>query len=252
MKVLIAIPSKKRAEVLKKNALVWLIHIESVDWKVFIEKEDFLDYARILPADKLVILEETNQGLGYAKTIIKNYALNNGYDFIFKVDDDIKGWTDFRKTLEPKESAEKCEGFVKIITQYMKETPAIGAVSFPYSFQMFSQFDYKKTKRVQTAYITNVEDFYADPKVSVFEDFAVGLSVMVKGKMVLYYGESGISMGVKVGGGEGGHQSFDRQERAMKEIEELRKIYPPLAFRKVNKIWCYEPDLKSVKIGFYL
>ena len=56
-------------------------------------------------------------------------------------------------------------------------------------------------------------------------------------------------MGVKVVGGTGGHQSFDRKEQALSEVEELRKIYPPLAFRAVDKSWGIEPDLSSVKIG---
>ena len=40
--------------------------------------------------------------------------------------------------------------------------------------------------------------------------------------------------------------------KKLKEIiqkyELLRKIYPPLVFRKVNKPWEIEPDLRSVKI----
>lgn len=255
MKTLVAIPSKNRIDILKANALKWLEHIEA-DWKVFVEPQDYRNYVPFLASHSeapthIVALMENNRGLGYSKQSIKDYAKAHGYDLIFKVDDDISGWTDFRKVLKGKEGAAQFNKNLKEIVEAFEKHPQLAVVSFPYSFQMFEEFQFKKTKRVQTAYITRVEDFHADPAISVFEDFSVGLNAIVQGKLVLYYG-SGISMGVKVGGGEGGHQSFDRQERAMKEIEELRKIYPPLGFRKVDKIWGYEPDLKSVKIGLYL
>lgn len=251
MKILIAIPSKKRAEILKKNALSW-VTLTGMDYKIFIEAEDCIDYTRTLKEEeKIWILPEDNRGLGYSKTIIKQYAERNGYDLIFKIDDDVSGWTDFRTKLNPEQSAERFKSIVLECVHLFENHKDVAVISFPYAFQMFEQVQFKKTKRVQTAYICRTEDFHADENISVFEDFAVGLKVVTSNKLVMIYGMSGIQMGVKVGGGTGGHQSFDREAQALKEIELLRKIYPPLAFRMVDKIWKYEPDMRSIKFGYY-
>ncbi len=251
MKILVAIPSKNRVDILKENTLSWVKYID-VDWMVFVEPQDLMNYRLTVGTKNCIPLDENNKGLGYSKTIIKNYAEKYDYDLVFKLDDDVKGWTEFRKILKGKEAAERFNKNLEDIVEIFEQQPQVAVVSFPYSFQMFEQFLFKKNKRVQTCYITRIEDFHTDPRISVFEDFSVGLKAIVSQKLVLWYGMSGIAMGVKVGGGTGGHQDFDRKERALKEIEVLREIYPPLAFREVNKIWCYEPDLKSLKIGLYL
>ena len=54
--------------------------------------------------------------------------------------------------------------------------------------------------------------------------------------------------GVAVGEGTGGLQDFDRSQLAEIEAEQLRKMYPPLTFRKVDKPWKIEPDVKSIKL----
>lgn len=254
MKILIAIPSKKRAEVLRKNALAW-VRLTGIDFAVFVELEDLKDYREMFQKEqvplKIVCLNESSKGLGYSKVSIKKYADANGYDVIVKIDDDVSGWTDFRTKLTPQQSAEKFKFILSESIDLFNKNPDVVCVSFPYSFQMFEQKDFKKDKRVQTAYIARTEYFHADPRISAFEDFAVGLNAIVKQKLVMKYGMSGICMGVQVGKGEGGHQSYNRERQAYSEIDVLREIYPPLKFRKVDKIWHYEPDLRSVKVGQY-
>ena len=46
----------------------------------------------------------------------------------------------------------------------------------------------------------------------------------------------------------GGMFDFDRSKLVTQEAELLRKIYPPLIFRKVDKPWKIEPDMKSIKL----
>lgn len=249
MKVLISIPSKKRSDVLKKNAYSW-VKLTGLDFVIFVEKEDEADYEEFF-GSKIFVLPESNKGLGYCKDVIKQYAVRNDYDIIVKIDDDVSGWTDYRTKLSPEQSAEKFKFILSETIDLFNKNPEVVVVSFPYSFQMFEEKGFTKDKRVQTAYIARTDYFHADRRISAFEDFAVGLNAITKGKLVMKYGMSGICMGVKVGGGEGGHQSYNREQQAFSEIDVLREIYPPLKFRKVDKIWHYEPDLRSVKVGFY-
>lgn len=247
MKLLFAIPSKNRVEILKDNALAWVPAV-GTDWKVFVEPQDYEKYAPLVTEPNLVPLPKNNQGLGYAKQTIKAYAERHGYTHIFKLDDDIRGFTNYRKKLDPVDTAQWVAEFLLDIEKAFEEYPQVKAVAFPYSFEMYEKKQWEVTKRVQTAYVVATESLYVNPAVSVFEDFAVGLHILVNGGLVVKYGLAGINMGVKVGGGTGGHQSYDRYAQAVSELDELRKLYPPLNFRKVPKPWKIEPDLSSVDL----
>lgn len=246
MKILFAVPSKNRAEILKKYTYQWLSLIH-FDWKIFVEPQDMNKYSEF---DNVISLPENNKGLGYSKKFIKEYAIQNGYDLIFKIDDDIKCFTDFRKRTSPEETAKLLEWFIenKVFENFYRH-PILGAIAFPYSFHMFKNDTWKPAKKLQTAYICRTE-FLTNDKYdfTVFEDFAVALDILVKGKKVMKYGLIGIELGVQVGGGTGGLQDFSRKELAEKDAENLRKMYPPLALKKVEKPWGIEPDIRSIKL----
>lgn len=246
MKILLAVPSKNRVGVLLKNTYKWLC-LMPYDFAIFVEPQDLNKYSEI---DFVVPLRENNKGLGYAKKSIQEYAQKNGYDLVFKIDDDIQCFTDFRTSLTPEKTAEHLFLFIrdKVIPLFEKHE-ILGAVTFPYSFEMYDKKEFAPTKRVQTSFIVRA-DFLASPyeEISVFEDFSVGLQILTSGFKILKYGMIGIKMGIMVGAGTGGHQSFDRKKQAEKEVLLLRKIYPALKFRKVNKPWEIEPDISSVKL----
>jgi hypothetical protein len=256
MKILLAIPSKKRAHILAEYALHW-VPLVGLPWRVFVEQEDFNDYvAAGVSREHLFVLPKSNCGLGFSKVWIKNYAQEHGYDAIFKVDDDVKGWSNFRKRQSAGESAVFLAEIIKKCERVMQEDDSVAGISFPYSFQMFEQYEFKKTKRVQTCYLFRTEFFHADERISVHEDFAVGLYAIVNGRQVLMCGLTGQELGVKVGGNKkdphGGHQALNRVRGAEEVQPYLREIYPPLQFREVDKPWKTEPDLRSVKkVGLY-
>lgn len=238
-------PSKNRAETLSKYTYQWL-KLMDFDWKIFVEPQDVEKYKDF---QNVEVIPENDKGLGYVKEHIQAFCYKNGYDLVFKIDDDVKCFTNFRKTTKPEETAEMMNNFLKEKALPMFEKETLGAIAFPYSFEMYEKFEFEKTKRVQTSYICRVQ--YIKQKetgISVFEDFAVGLSILVDNRIILKCGTMGQNLGVKVGGGSGGLQDFDRSICAMREVELLRKIYPPLGFRKVDKPWKIEPNLRTVKL----
>ncbi len=248
MKLLIAIPSKNRIDILASNALKWVPY-SGVDWKVFVEPQDLMQYQRYISESNIIVLPENNKGLGYSKQIIKEYAKAGGYTHIFKIDDDVRGFTKWRQRLSDEAMTTWFREIMFDVEKAFDIYSQVRAVSFPYGFEMYEKKKWEVTKRIQTAYIVATESLYVDPAISVFEDFATGLHIMAKGGLILKYGMAGINMGVKVGGGTGGHQSYDRCLQAINEVEPLRKIYPALNFRKVDKPWKIEPDLSSVKLA---
>lgn len=250
MKILIAVPSKRRAETLAKYTMKWLPLVGS-DYKIFVEKEDLDSYAQVVPNEQIIVLPDSNRGLGFSKSIIRKYAETHGYDTIAKIDDDIQGWTEFRKRLDPEQSALKFIEILQEVDKMFDNDADTVVISFPYAFQMFEQKRWSKSKRVQTCFITRIEYFHGIPELSVFEDFAVGVNAIVKGKKVMMYGNSGQILGVQVGKGAGGLQSFNRKNQTSEAIQILQKMYPALTCRKVDKDWDFEPDLRSVKGVFY-
>jgi len=239
MKILFAVPSKNRADILEKNTYKWLQFIP-FDWNIFVEPQEF---------QNIINIKENDKGLSYVKDFIQKYAIQHGYDLVFKIDDDVKCFTDFRKRTEPVECAIKVHEFCNIAIEYFTKYPNLGAITFPYSFQMYENYLFHATKRVQTCYIVRPKFLTVDKDISCFEDFAVGINIMLKGSKIIQYGLMGQELGVKVGGGTGGLQSFNRKEKSLKELDMLREMYPPLKFREVfDKEWQYEPDLRSVQL----
>lgn len=249
MKTLIAIPSKARSETLAKYSLAWL-HLlpDTIPWRVFIEPQDVAEYDAVLTPDQYVVLPENNQGLGYSKEHIKQYAIDNFYDVVFKMDDDVRGFTDFRRRTTPEETAKLLAHLIPQWGQMFEVFPTLGAIAFPYRNELYDRTEWERTKRLQTAYLIRVSCMHADRRVSTFEDFAAGLYALTRGYFLQKYGLVGLDLGVKVGGGTGGLQKFNRKELALKELDRLREIYPPLTYRVVDKPWEIEPDIRSVKL----
>lgn len=248
--ILVAIPSKNRIEALMKNTLAW-VRLLGLDYKVFVEPQDYEKYIEYVGSRNIVTLPENNRGLGYSKQCIKKYALENGHGLVFKVDDDIKGFTNYRKgSKTPEETALVVRNFLfKFEDKVWWKYPEVKAIAFPYSFHMFDEYEFKPVKKVQSCYIVRTEWLTDDNRqFSTFEDFSVGLNIVAHGGVVMKYGMSGQMLGIQVGQGKGGCQDFDRMKQAEVEAGLLREIYPPLVFKKVNKPWGIEPDMRSIKL----
>lgn len=244
-KVLIAVPSKARVETFQKYTWQWVK--EFPDFRLFVEPQDYEAYAFIpgMDASKIVSLSANNRGLAFAKESIYNYAKENEFDFIFKVDDDIKGWTDFRNRTDAQGTKTVFERMLHDCLKKFEEHREVKAIGFPYSFQMYHRQSFSLTSRLQTAYITRLNNFGWHEELNVFEDFWTGLKIRINGGVVLRYELAGMDLGVKVGGGKGGHQVFNRKEQAEREIGVLRRLYPALKVRRVEKkAWEVEPVMR--------
>lgn len=250
MKILFAVPSKNRVEIFEKYALPWLKCLEG-SVTVFVEPQDYEKYDKFFEGNiEVVDIKENDKGLWFVKEFIQKFAAANGYDLVFKIDDDTKGFTDYRISAKtPEETAKNVKKFLALFEEQVWHHKEIKAIAFPYSFHMFDDFDFKPVKKVQSTYLVRTEFLTVEGKnFSVFEDFAVGLNIVVNNGFVMKYGRSGQMVGVPVGGGTGGHQDFDRRKLAEVEAGLLREIYPPLLFCKVNKSWGIEPDMRSIKM----
>lgn len=254
MKILIAVPSKGRSSEINKDTLRWLKECK-YDWKIFVEPQEYADYLQRFrkeggESDPFVNIGQNNLGLGFAKKQIHWYAKNNNYEAIFKVDDDVQSWYAADRKNARDKSPEVFEKAIQDGQEAFRRWPDVKAISYPYSFQMWTTG--KKWSdvnlRTQTSYLVLTDFLHPDARISTFEDFATFIYIRANNGIVLRYGLCGIDCR-DIGSNTGGHQSFDRREQAEKEIDYLRELYPALKARKVDKPWRIEPDLRDSFFG---
>ena len=238
MRVLVIIPSKGRADVFKNYGKKFVDSL-GLDSIVVLEKEDYDLYEH---PNKLM-LKKSNAGIGYSLFHGKQYAKENKYDLIFKIDDDVSSIGNIREDL-------------KIIISYFKKYPKLGAVCFPYDFEFYNKSDKLFThinKRIQTCYLIRVDSFRPMEGVNTFEDFSQFFHIVNNNEFTLFCAKHAIKC-KPVGSGSGGCQAFDRKKQAEKEIEYFKSIDPTIkVIIKENKPWYYEPKFtgeqyKSKKI----
>lgn len=248
MKILLAIPSKNRVDILGKFTYQWLKDLP-FDWRIFVEPQDEQEYVACFGRIGVVCLGEDNRGLSYSAKCIKTYAKQNNYDLVFKIDDDVKSFTGFREKGSIDRTVELLKEKIEIFIKWFEEKPNLGAIAFPYSFQMFEKQECVLTKRIQSCYVARTELFTPDDyEFQVFQDFATGINCLLKGKKIVKYNLLGQDLGIAVGKESSPWKNRDRETLARQDCDNLRKLYPPIAFRRVDKPWKIEPDLRSIKL----
>lgn len=203
-----------------------------LDYRIFVEPQDYEQYK----FDNVVVLDANDKGLGYATSFAKNYAEDNGYDLVFKIDDDTK-------------SIGKIEDDIEQVLNSFR-LKKVGAVVFPYSFEWYAKTEKlftKVNKRIQTCYIIRTKLWRPSKDVSTFEDFYEYLLLRNDNYDTLYCSRHLIDC-APVGGGSGGLQVFDRSDMALKEINIFKSIDPTIkVISKPDKAWKYEPKFTDKK-----
>jgi len=248
MKILILIPSKKRHLRLKVLTWEWFKKTK-LEHKILVEPQDYGDYS-VEGFDHLLELPENNRGLSYSLSIGKEYADANGYDTIFKLDDDIKAWKSIKK-LDNKTSASR---FLQIIKDIEKplEREEIGGISFGYRNEFWHEKKWMGiNQRFQSSYVVKLEHWNPgrfSKEMDMWQDFADFLAIIDKGLKVLRYGR--YVQDTNVFEGEGGHSELYKArtpEKYKNTIELYRKAFPWLKFKKKDN-GLIEPDMRSPMI----
>jgi hypothetical protein len=232
LRPLAVIPSKQRPELFQKVCRPFVDNL-GIDTIVVLEPEDYdqYDYPNKLK------LERSNAGIWYALTEAKRYAEENGYDVIFKIDDDVSAVGEIANDLTE-------------ILSYFNAYPNLGAVVFPYDFEFYAKSKRLFThvnKRVQTCYLIRTSSFRPREEINTFEDFYQFFQMVYHNEFTLFCARHPIKC-KPVGSGAGGHQAFDRKEQAAKEIAVFQSMDPTVGIIvKEDKRWYYEPKLNGTQ-----
>lgn len=266
-KILIAVPSKGRHESILKFTYSFLQYSKH-DFKIFVEPQDFESYSSNgeIFTNHLVSIDKNDQGLKYAKIKIRDYAKENGYTHIFKLDDDLTGLRDTSQRKLPKEQKVKndkrwrvenifdklIEDSVELFTHFGNEIKGVATIP---GYAMYS-FDGRKWTNYNASfksnYITDVDYFVSDEYCLLhnLEDQESYFNILQKGFQTIEYGLTGIDNDIfKL---EGGHQSksLNRQENEEKHKNFMESVFPGLIFREVPKqLFKYKIDFRKTTIN---
>lgn len=258
MKILVAIPSKGRAKSIMNRTMRWVSRT-GYDVRVFVEPQEILEYREAavhanyehyldIKPEQFVDIKQSDKGLGYVKSFIGQYAELNGYDLVFKMDDDVLRFNGRGKNKPDDEMILDFAAMVGKCRVTFGKYPDVAAIGFPYRNELYEPKEWAGINyRLQSCYMIRTE--YIQGGFSSFEDFAQYIYIRSQNKVTLRYGLMGIDA-ADVGKNPGGCQAFDRSDQAKEELPRLRKMYPALKFKKVEgKAWDTEPVLSGKFFG---
>lgn len=231
MRCLVFIPSKGRPSNISKFVKPFMKRLR-LEYKIFVEPQE----SAVYDFENVILLDKNNAGLGYSTAFAKRYAEQNGYDLVFRIDDDVKGIGEIENDIH------------QIIKAF--NIPKVGAVVFPYSFEWYAKTEKlfsRKNKRSQTCYIIRTTLFRPSHEINTFDDFYQYLLMRNDGYDTLFCSRHLIEC-APVGQGKGGLQLFDRSAMALKEINIFKSIDPTIAVvSKPDKPWKFEPKFTGIK-----
>jgi hypothetical protein len=258
MKLLIAIPSKGRADSIFKRTLRWVPRT-GFQYKVFVEPQEIEQYRAMaqdgnynnyleMTDDDFVDIGQRDQGLGYAKEFIQRYATEHGYQLVFKMDDDVLRFNNRGKNKPDDEMVLEFHKMVIACRGAFERYPDVGAIGFPYRNELFEPKEWSAINaRLQSCYLIRTE--LIQHGFNTLEDFAQYIYIRSQNKVTLRYGLMGIDA-ADVGKNKGGMQLFDRSAMVEDELARLRAIYPALKYKHVDgKSWNIEPVLEGEFFG---
>jgi len=84
----IYIPSKGRAE--RSRTVEELEKGNCTDYFIVVEPQDYEAYSEAHHEKNLLCLDKNDEGIYYVRNFILQHALNNGYEYVWQVDDDLQ------------------------------------------------------------------------------------------------------------------------------------------------------------------
>lgn len=250
-KILIAIPSKARYDRIMKYTAGWLTG-SNLNWKVFIEPREIPFYKQVLEPSHLASIGENDKGMHFVLNKIGDYARRHGYRYIFKIDDDCKGF-DLYPNNDP---INNIIYIIHDIVQEFEKDPKLGGVRFIQ--KRFWLYRKKETKRFSHRNkplwgisIYRTEAYPQLPsEINHFDDTIHSLMMWAKGWETMTYCNAGCD--VLQNAGKGGHYSFDRQQMAYNAIKHVKdNMFPKVGFKdNSNPGIKYDIDISAYDKGY--
>ncbi len=226
--------------------LPWLKEISEIyeiDYRIFVEPHEKHHYKLIAPREKLVVLNESHRRIGYAAKAYSEYAEANGYKYIFRMDDDLYGWTSTEYGGGKKSTYKNFGKMWKDVMPLFDKYPKLGAVRYIGGRNHFYEH-FKAGKKRKWIYLN--QDLWGERIVRIelekliteemitCDDACLSAIICESGYHILTY--AGVGMTKQINTNVGGFQSMDRADMTKEVFEYIKTDYPKIKLRK-NKFW---------------
>lgn len=244
MKLLVAVPSYKRPYDIEKETGFWLKQLKDFEYRVFVEPQDYIYYRQTFPK-KNIVKTENNCGLSGQCLHMKKYAQENGFDLIFKTDDDMY-FT--RKSASKKNAGQVIETSLHEIKEAFENFNELGGVNIAkpttYLYNKKGNWIAKQTG-FYGSYVIRTEIYDMKKEYEVFNDLLASLFCVNAGLDFLTY--AGCYEVSKIITNKGGLQSTNRAEISNKTFHAIKKDFPHV------KEWeNTRRDFVDLDISYYL
>ena len=233
MKILIAVPTYKRPYVLEKRAWYFLKDLKNADVKIFCDEDEEIYYEQVA-GDHVVAGAKQGRpnGLIAQLNYIGKYAVDNGYDIVWKVDDKQmmhKGGVR-KKDIGPQVD----EYLLNIIDKFKEGADAIGT-SKAMEYLHSDKGGYKpRYTPFSASYFVRAEHLVLDEEIFSMDELQMYLHLAVKGSTNVYTSYE-MYIDCPMGKFDGGLQMFNRLEESEKCLDYIMKKYPEIKPKENGK-----------------
>lgn len=241
MKLLIAVPSFNRPYDIEKNTLFWLKKIKEYDWRIFIRVEQLKYYSQTVPLKNIVVIKVKT--FGETINAIQAFALENNYDLIHKIDDDMS-FKDRTHSKKPFVHLAYLKAAKEIVAEF-ENVPELGGVSIikPMPFFYNKKGNWVRENKALLGNQFLRPEFMFMPKgIELFDDIYNSLSIR-KARSVIR-GYAGCYENAVILKNKGGLQSIDRNAASKRTLTKMAKLFPCI------KLGCYKGDESIVDVDF--
>lgn len=232
--VFVGVPSLSRPEYITKKTMKWLKDT-GFDFRIFVEPQEKFLYKQY-NGNCVQVLDKSGQGLMFSLNSIRDFARNNGYKYLFQLDDDVDGF-------ERVDDADPVAAFEKTVEECyeaMETFEKIGGIRFTqYRYWLYSKKNmYKWThinRPLQGICMLRLSAVpHIDDELKEYTDTVTSLNIWANGFVTLNYGLSGLK--VVQNANKGGCQTHDRKNDGICTIEKLKETFP-LVKEKEGSSW---------------
>lgn len=241
MKTLIVVPSFNRPYQFKSEVGRWIVRIVKYDWVVIVEPKQLIYYSQVVP-EKHLIVSEDDCGITGQMFHAKQYAERNGYDLIFKCDDEFKFQNDNWKMKDSDRAL--VEMLDDMIPEF--ENSLLGVICiahyFTYRYNHSKVRFTHKNREVYGNYLVRTHLVEYPKGTKIFDDVVVGMNCILKGYYTLVYGKG--YFGYKEYKNKGGIDLSKRNELSKHNCSIIQKNYP-LVIGFTNKKGMFDLDCSA-------
>ena len=224
IKILIAVPSHKRAYSINKSILFWLRDF-GYDYKFFLDKSEALHYSTVLRKDEIVLVKDKSYLCGKLNSV-GLYAKKHGYNVVLKLDDEMH----FKKIGSKKGDVK--ETVLSVIKDVIKEFESdkdlglVNVVKFNAYLRNKEGPKFRIRKKEIFGNYFVVPDLLLRLKQEwkIFDDLLISVNAKLNNYVIkCYYGAYECAL---THTNKGGIQSFDRDLLSKNAYEEIKKDFP--------------------------